>query len=887
MVVDSTAVFPHARAESDNSGMHVQTQALGMDSPSSNSKDVEARMPITGVDATDSRDLQCSQSASDGERRAESAGAYPVGARVLYINGATGTEVSAVIKAVHYDDPVERYYTVTLDAGGNERQTPGTRLRPYDSCGRSSSSSNDGGSGSSSNSSSATDGNKNEGGDGRSEVLVASHPEAPASTSDERALSHQPALCQQPPSDAFEVAKTHGDGEGNVDSFGDGDDDELEEARRYRAYIRSEAKQLRTLFQRDQERIKQIQAGKVREQAARIQTQAAMERAVTAVLTATVKRPVSRLPASIESEIEALPAPIESEIEALPSSIESKIEADLSANANAPTGLNPSEVSGSMARLKNPRASTTLSETGSYVSTRPDNHKTAAPPPSVRRRHGRKPPEAKSAVPALSLAQPLQQAPASSDQQGSLPTWRVARERVLVQQRKEWSQPAAVGEELRAAVDVEAVRIAEERRQLLGRLEKPLRSFLEMLFSGEDVEELGFRMSRSSISSLEAMASFPGIKELAMTLNLETISRAKRRLHIEATLTTGILSARRAMALAKIDQLVVTEDAQLIAAAEAEAADAKSLAASLKKQHEEHQVDKGRDEICRSMLDGLQRSSAHVVDMLAKVAGDGQMTASNLHQVLQALGFKGVTHEDAVAVFAWLDETGSGAIHRSDIDASILKSIRRMQEVEGDADLEFRAQAAEYSSLQLQSEVDAMKVQPGPLRKALFALTERWHDYLATDLALGARLIGHGSHGPTWRDTLNFARWMLLNRFTDDASGGRYTVLAKEHVEEILAHAQRYAWRALYPELKSMEHSEWRLYWVRVSRTFATFFTNGSHKTWAELAASDARTMAVLQGKSAAQQFAAAAQGVRRTAPRRDTPKQPLLVAGFESLACE
>ena len=162
-----------------------------------------------------------------------------------------------------------------------------------------------------------------------------------------------------------------------------------------------------------------------------------------------------------------------------------------------------------------------------------------------------------------------------------------------------------------------------------------------------------------------------------MTLHLETISRAKRRLHIEATLATGILSARRAVALAKIDQLVVTEDAQLIAAAEAEAADAESLAASLKKQHEEHQVDKGRDEICRSMLDGLQRSSAHVVDMLAKVADDGHMTASNLHQVLQALGFRGATHEDAVAVFArWVAREEGAAREREAHKNLCLKELR-------------------------------------------------------------------------------------------------------------------------------------------------------------------------------------------------------------------
>ena len=123
--------------------------------------------------------------ASDRVRRTESASAYPVGTRVLYFNGATGTELAALIKAVHYDDPEERYYTITLEVGGNERQTPGTRLRPFSS--RGSSSGNDGGGGGSSIS--ATGGNRNEDGDGSSEVPVAVHPAAAGSINDERALS--------------------------------------------------------------------------------------------------------------------------------------------------------------------------------------------------------------------------------------------------------------------------------------------------------------------------------------------------------------------------------------------------------------------------------------------------------------------------------------------------------------------------------------------------------------------------------------------------------------------------------------------------------------------------------------------------------------------------
>ena len=55
-----------------------------------------------------------------------------VSSRVQYRN-ADGKFEGAIIRAVHTDDPTEHYYTIALDAGGGERQTPAARLRPPDS----------------------------------------------------------------------------------------------------------------------------------------------------------------------------------------------------------------------------------------------------------------------------------------------------------------------------------------------------------------------------------------------------------------------------------------------------------------------------------------------------------------------------------------------------------------------------------------------------------------------------------------------------------------------------------------------------------------------------------------------------------------------------------
>ena len=57
---------------------------------------------------------------------------YTVGMDVMYTNAALGLTEQARIIAVHYDDPSEVYYTIMLQKTGNERQTPGQRLRPVD-----------------------------------------------------------------------------------------------------------------------------------------------------------------------------------------------------------------------------------------------------------------------------------------------------------------------------------------------------------------------------------------------------------------------------------------------------------------------------------------------------------------------------------------------------------------------------------------------------------------------------------------------------------------------------------------------------------------------------------------------------------------------------------
>lgn len=185
--------------------------------------------------------------------------------------------------------------------------------------------------------------------------------------------------------------------------------------------------------------------------------------------------------------------------------------------------------------------------------------------------------------------------------------------------------------------------------------------------------------------------------------------------------------------------------------------------------------------------------------------------------------------------------------------------------VEADVNLDFaqdsRVQSAKRSSDFLDAELQSIRMQPGPVRKMLFALTNRWHDYMAFQLDLGARLADergpYGSSAPSWQETFDWARWMLSTRF-DDAE------ITGDQVKRLLKLAQAYAWRAIFPSLKEMPLGEWRIYWARITRTFAHSFSEQGRRNLEELAATDARTSLIRDGRkmTSAREHAAVAGAV-------------------------
>lgn len=205
-------------------------------------------------------------------------------------------------------------------------------------------------------------------------------------------------------------------------------------------------------------------------------------------------------------------------------------------------------------------------------------------------------------------------------------------------------------------------------------------------------------------------------------------------------------------------------------------------------------------------------------------------------------------------------------------------------------------------------EVEDEKPPAGPLRNELIIVVNRWYDYLATVPSLGEFLArstaGYevlrkknrlgvedepkasddeaanrlaqlnaiassaegsrkdhasstaisgdaGTYGPTWKHTIAWALWMLTDKSHRSS---------RKQIEKHLKHAQEHVWRALYPGLELLSVADWRIYWQRVKTNFDGFFSTRGIDKWKQVAAADARAQAIREGKSSAEQDAAASK---------------------------
>ena len=63
--------------------------------------------------------------------------------------------------------------------------------------------------------------------------------------------------------------------------------------------------------------------------------------------------------------------------------------------------------------------------------------------------------------------------------------------------------------------------------------------------------------------------------------------------------------------------------------------------------------------------------------------------------------------------------------------------------------------------------------------------------------------------------------------------------------------------------MAQLSGGEWRLYWQRVAKSFASLFSDSRRASWADAAAAEARAAAIRLGKGTPRQQAAATQAIK------------------------
>ena len=187
-------------------------------------------------------------------------------------------------------------------------------------------------------------------------------------------------------------------------------------------------------------------------------------------------------------------------------------------------------------------------------------------------------------------------------------------------------------------------------------------------------------------------------------------------------------------------------------------------------------------------------------------------------------------------------------------------ALAALHEQRGSADASRTSMYQQKDKHQMREEdIAQLRDKDGALRNALLKVTEHWQDYLASQPAFAARLAADET-GPTWKDTVAWALWMLTAPFANVHAPW----MSKEQIHQCLNYAREHVWFALYPQMRHQRPGEWRLYWVRVESNFTAFYSDKGRNRWMEAAACTARAEAVREGKSSDEQEAAAMQAAQK-----------------------
>ena len=241
-------------------------------------------------------------------------------------------------------------------------------------------------------------------------------------------------------------------------------------------------------------------------------------------------------------------------------------------------------------------------------------------------------------------------------------------------------------------------------------------------------------------------------------------------------------------------------------------------------------------------------------------------------------------------------ELANAAIHEVMLpDDSVLQRRAREEALVAKANAEEARDHTMAKKVPEEMDILRLRDQNGVLRKALLEVTGCWQDFLAFQPTYATHLAT-AETGPTWKDTVSWALWMMTMPLRQagpvGASATEMGFMSRGAIERHLRLAREYVFYALYPTMRTIRAGEWRIYWVRVSTNFAAFYSQKGRQRWVDMAAAAAKGTAIRQGKSVEAQRASELEAVRKvtsmfrsqgTAQSRRRSPKPALPATLRS----
>ena len=387
----------------------------------------------------------------------------------------------------------------------------------------------------------------------------------------------------------------------------------------------------------------------------------------------------------------------------------------------------------------------------------------------------------------------------------------------------------------RLAAEEESRRRETDRQKMIEALERPMVELLERL---QCFETLGMLLAENQVLSLKRLTSMPRAEMIQVfgSSNLPALDRM-------------VGAARRSVALDDIARLKLPEDAEW----EAE------NAAKTEADREAHAIQMRKAEQGYGVFGGGKKKTAAVAS-----AEKEEKEESLADQIAKrwAVVEKPPTREVgplrkelAAVVNRWYDYLATVPSRHEVLaraTAEYLHAQQPMREVKLEAD-----DVDAEGSAGVGDDEGPMATAEASIHQASTQLSSTgWNFSSTTTRARKPLTPTHisgdvGASGPTWKDTVSWALWMLTRGSS------------RRQIEKYLKLIQEHVWKCLYPALEQLGGAEWRVYWQRVNFNFEGFFSNRGTDKWKQVAAADARAKAIREGKDSAAQDAAAAQAER------------------------